>query len=531
MSSSSLLLRIPGTPFSINDLRPDTQLAALAASLLARRQRTTILDYGTVEMLEALFPTALCAPSSRELPEAQATAFVPGHDIETGLVAPTPFSRPIQDQQKAVWERVGEKIAARRDFDYAILVINHPKDLIAARIVSKRLRALLPRVRLVACGPAFNHNQDLVSKMVRTFDAVYLGMGGQSDLRLAELLEDTKSWHEIPDLAYIDGVRYTLTPSETPTDNAPLPCPAFEPEIYPAIGEQTKLQLFDIEEIRSEDHADTGIGALPCYQKPLEDVLEEIRSLREQYHVHAFHFSGCLQNSPHALDLARELLSRKMQIRYSRDAHISSTAPHSIGSLSASGCQAVDFRIGTGSQLLLDRYHGSPFGVSEVERVMRRTRFSDLFASTHYIFPTPEDDHHTLAESLRLIDRSHPDSVTIHLPNANGARTSRGHLFHEFRPFRKHAQKRAAAENESFRNEVEELGVDQDISARFALLAELAGHRGREVEFKEQFTHQLLSGDTFGISSTIQRINERATMPERIFQLKPFTPSQDAIAN
>ena len=73
--------------------------------------------------------------------------------------------------------------------------------------------------------------------------------------------------------------------------------------------------------------------------------------------------------------------------------------------------------------------------------------------------------------------------------------------------------------------------MDLGISGRFALLAELAGHQGREAEFKAQMTYQMLTGDTFGIASSVERINDRATAAMESVFFKPFTPVHDAIAN
>ena len=530
MRACSLLVRVPGTPFSINDLRPDTRLATLAASLIERGHRTAILDFGTVEMFEKLYPSSLRARAIQHVEGLRSKNQDYGYDVETGPVAKFSQAKLLAEHQKGVWENVGEKIAARRDFDFVVVSVAHPKDLTAARIAASRLRALVPRTKVFAWGAAFIDNQDLVAKSVRYFDAVYLGPLGDGISRLAEALNETKKWRSIPDLAYVDGVRFNLTPP-APVLSGPVPGPAFDEQVYGAISEQTKLKVFDLDEVNPTDGTHTKKPKNNGILKPIEVLLEEIRSLHTLYNAHAFHLSGCLQESNHATDIAREMLTQRLRICYSRESDIASTPPHSLAILSASGCRAVDFRIDSGSQRLLDTYYRHPFTVTQIERVLRRSSFSDLFSATHYTYPTVEDDYHTLAETLRLIARSNPDSVTINLPRANGPDGRRGLLFQEFRPFLKSAWKRAAAERADAREAVRELGVDLDISARFALLAELAGHQGREAEFRAQMTYQMLTGDTFGIASSVERINERATSPVQSIFLKPFTPFHDAIAN
>ena len=530
MTASSLLVRIPGTPFSINDLRPDTRLATLAASLIESGHRAVILDFGTLETFERLYPSNLRAQAIHHVESLRSKHQDYGYDVETGPVGKFAQAKLLAERHEGVWEHVGEKIAARRDFDFVVVAVAHPKDLVAARIAASRIRALVPRTKVFAWGTAFVDNHDLVAKSVRYFDAVYLGSLGDGIAQLAEVLNETKKWKRIPDLAYADGVRFNLT---APTSAAfgPVPSPAFDEAVYASISEQTKLKVFDLDTTMLRGVRGLKKGENTRILKPVGTLVEEIRSLNTLYNAHAFHFSGCRQKSDHAIDLAREILSKKLRICYSRNSDISSTPPRSIATLSASGCRAVDFRIDSGSQRLLDRYYGHPFTVTEIERVLRRCSFSDLFAVTRYTYPTSEDDRHTLAETLRLIARTNPDSVIIELPSARASDGRRGLLFQEFRPFSKSAGRRAAAERQTAAEAVQELGVDLGISGRFALLAELAGHQGREAEFKAQMTYQMLTGDTFGIASSVERINDRATAAVESVFFKPFTPVHDAIAN
>ncbi len=531
MTTSCMLVRVPGTPFGVNDLRPDTRLATLAGSLIEGGHRACVLDYATVEIFERLYPARLRAAAIRHAEGRREKSGEHNYDVESGPLGKYSEAKEIVEHHRGVWERLGEKIAARRDFDFVVFSLTHPKDLKAAKICAKRLRALIPGIRLFGWGMAFSNNHDLVTKSVHIFDAVFLGMGHRSVSRIAGKLSDPKSWRTVPDLAYADGVRLNLTPTSSMNDGELVASPAFDTETYPAISEQTKVELFDIEEVLRPGESETDTANSRGIQRPTAALLEDMRSLKGLYRAHAFHLSGCLPKSDHARELARELLTQRLKICYSREAHISSTPPNAIAELSASGCRALDFRIDTGSQRLLDRYYQHPFYVTQIERTLHRCGLSDLFTCTRYTYPTPDDDYHTLAETLRLITRSNPDAVIVDLPRRHGAGGQRGMLFHEFRPFAKNSGKRGVAANRAARIEVEELGVDLDISARFAFLAELAGHQGREAEFKTQMTHQLLTGDTFGLASTVERINDKARAPEKAFLIGPFNPPHNAVAN
>jgi hypothetical protein len=90
---------------------------------------------------------------------------------------------------------------------------------------------------------------------------------------------------------------------------------------------------------------------------------------------------------------------------------------------------------------------------------------------------------------------------------------------------------RAVKKADALREKVRELGVPLDINAHTALLAGLAGYRGREVEFAEVAGLQLLSGDATGLAETIERINTAAARPARMSAFRPFTAEGNAVAN
>ena len=64
------------------------------------------------------------------------------------------------------------------------------------------------------------------------------------------------------------------------------------------------------------------------------------------------------------------------------------------------------------------------------------------------------------------------------------------------------------------RADIHELGVTTEIGAEIALIADLAGCRGKEFEFADEFAYSLAMGDTSGIANVVGSINEAAaTVP------------------
>ena len=524
MPTRSVLVRITGTPFSLNDLRPDTRLATIAARLRAAGHETTILDFATRTTFESLYPEHLrdqAATSARAHGGRHTASF----DLEDGASTPIQLPKPLADHQTEVWEAIGEKIAARRDFDFVLLSMAKPKDVTATAAVVKRVRAMMPRMTIAACGSVFDADPDLISKALKWYDAVCLGTDATWLAGLAENLGSPKALRSIPNVAYLDGARFVVTPPDRSDHGTEAASPSFDLDVYPSLALNEKIHLFDLDETVAVAGPE---GTSATYLKPPETLLKEIQTLTIS---RAFHLRGCLPQSDHTAIIARALLSRNIRIQYSREANISAMDPATISAMSASGLTGVDVRIDTGSQRLLDTHYEHPFCVTDVEEAMRRSKISSLFTAMRFRYPIPEDDHHTRAETLRIIERCNPHSALIELPRSAHESAHRGLLFQEFRPFANRARKRAEEENRVLRSEVQELGVPLDIPARVAFLAALSDFHGREVEFVDTMRRDLLHGDVGTIAARIERINEKAAAPAKTFQLKPFSPMQDAVAN
>jgi hypothetical protein len=168
---------------------------------------------------------------------------------------------------------------------------------------------------------------------------------------------------------------------------------------------------------------------------------------------------------------------------------VSQFTPQSLADLAASGCRSVSVQADSGSQYLLDEFYGSPWTVTEMERVFRASRFHGLYTVGEFTYPCPRDDYHTRAETERIVRRSQPHAVRVEPLEPATA---------------KRADRRAAdAMRQAFRAH----GLSTEISAEMALMADLAGHGGEEPAFQETVERQLRTMDVAGLRTTIERIN------------------------
>lgn len=515
-----LLVRLAGTPFSLRDLRPDTELMLRAAALRATGTNTSAIDLANFESLEMLYPQALQS-DAYEWALRQPRESMPALFVEH---SPHQFALParLKKHQSGIYERLGEQLVAKVEPAAVCFKIVDRKDLAPTLLALRRVRAMRPRTRIFGFGPGFA-DETVLSRGLRAFDAVMLG----PDLPVAELCSasDRRDWRAIPNLTFYDSARLTITRKDLDTDFLPDAAKLKEKILYTAVTKYSKMRVFDVFAVQSG--ADSS--SMELNKEFADDSrLAAIKSLSEVFDSRTFCLRGERGQCPRSVE--RELLSAGLRVTYSSELDPADTARTRLGVLSASGCVAADLAIHTGSQRLLDNYYSRNFTVTQVERLVRAARFAGVFASTHFTFPCSEDDYHTEDETLRLVRRSNPGSAVVsYLPGQDTPES--GLLALEFGPLRRRARARARRQSAELENKIREINITVGVDAPTALVANLAGYRGRESAFVEVTALQLLSGDTTGLAETIEQVNDAARRPAQSAAFRPLTLIQNAAAN
>jgi hypothetical protein len=480
---------------------------------------TSVLDTANFETFEALYPEDVRS-DTYEWALRQPSIMRSG--LFTNRIA-TDFALPsrLRKRQNAAFERIGEQLVARSQPVAVFFKVESSKDIRPTLLALARVRAMRPRTRIFGFGRAFSDDHAL-GRVLRNFDAVVLG----STFLPGPLCDAVtrRDWADIPNLAYYDGPQLVLTRRERPSSDA-ASARVLERSLYTASPAYSKIRVFDFFVGR------TGAGAGSMVAPDTREYSEAVGAIRSA--VDAFGSKAlCIRTGSRGDDspLERALLSSDLRITYATSIDPAETPRTRLGLLSASGCVAIDIPVFSGSQLLLDRHYRKQFTVTQVERLARTARFSGLFTSMHFEFPCVDDDYHTEDETVRLIGRANPNSAMISPPCAAAAARP-GPLALEFGPIRRRARVRALKQCASLCGKVHELNVPTGVDAATALIASLAGFRGRESAFVEHVGLQLLSGDTTGLAETIEQINDGARKPARSFSFKPIALRQNAAAN
>ncbi len=524
--TKSVLVRVPGGPLSLDDLQPSLPMAATASILQWAGHETQIRDFGTLETMERYIPASL-----QELSQDLSKNLIADGEIcpaETWKERRKVKSilKRLHEQRQVVWTEIAGELTSLKHLDFISFFISNASDLEAAEFMSRQVQRMRPRLKTIAMGPYFYSQAHQAVEPSRHFHAVFVGRPDQSMALLADRIHDTARWTDVPHLAFADGTRLCVTESCPTLYPEDLPLPAYDPETYPALANRRKVMMFTLEDVRSVNGDATRRGCA----KTAETVCKEMGLIRNAYGVRAFHLSGTHTETRPARNLAYEILSKGIQIRYTRDMHVATTDRATVTALSTSGCLGGAFQIDTGSQRLMDRYYGHPFTVTDTEQAIRHSKFSNLYTILNLTYPSSEDDYHTESETLRLIERTLPHAVHLCPPNpANNSAAS-----HDRRPtlLQRHKVPKALRVDEGqFKRAVAQRNVPVRMRAPWVLMAELAGYHGQEKEFVDQFTHHLFSGNMEALHETLSNLNRSAGDTPHRLALKPFTSFPDVVGN
>jgi len=209
--------------------------------------------------------------------------------------------------------------------------------------------------------------------------------------------------------------------------------------------------------------------------------------------------------------------------------------------LKASGCEAMEFRVDTGSQWMLDEYYRRGFTVTRAEQVLAACRNAGIYSIARMTYPSPWDDFHTRAETVRLAERAKPHAVRVEMPavapKADGygssntpgleadtgrylkhAATARGFVQPAAFPWRLHRGRggtrslaQAFQANQALRWELQSLGIATSVTPELALMAQVAGYTGRAQDFAMLMHAALATGDVEGLAAWVERFNAEAS--------------------
>jgi len=565
MNTRSILVRFPGLPFTFDTLLPDRHLAMLAGALFEAGHATEIRDYGTVEVLDRLFPLR-ARESLERLVDQRSDAAVSADAF--GAVLPRRLTRAFAIRRQQLCAAVVDELASESSLDFVAFSVHRREDWPGVRQIAQRLREERPSLRLVATGAWVDEYAEILveSEGVDVFDGLFVGDAEAALSAWADRMDRPDTWAAVPNLVVPLSGRDQSLERDTSYSLDALPEPAYAADVYPALHEAGKLRLFAVEDSRGcgetcHGCAQPALSGSDVRLRSATATCDAIARLGRRYGARAFHFVSSGTPAVHAEAVAQALRVRRVAAIYSRPIQLSYAGPGLAAVLHASGCQVCSVRVDTGSQRLLDDYYARGFTVSPAEQVVRALVAQDIFTVTRFVYPCPVDDYHSRAETVRLVNRTRPHAVTIDLPGLSpgsnwyawaadfGFRVAP----HKYRrwvvdgtagwpgcasadaglPYRvgERSAKALVHEHADLVAEIRELKIPTHVDPLTALVARVAGHAGREPEFSRQAARHFLTGDAAGLATQVAAFNCRACVPLNTLVCRPFTPVDLAVGN
>lgn len=551
MSKRCVLVSFPRFPYTFNTLLPDSLLAGMAGSLIDAGHQPAILDYGTLETLHRYFPAqirrvSLCLADQMmgDTPPGSLKAL--GAFLRLRGLGGLQRHRRENLRRELLGEAAGE-IAGFGGVDMVVVSVRDAGDVANAVQLAERVRSLQPAVVIVAAGMFVERYGDALARRTNAFDCLCLGEPEWTMARFADVVDRPEVWAETPNLAVVRGGTVRLTRRKRVDLNA-VAFPAYSGEVYPALEGDGKFKVLGMgctrvcsQQCPACPHGERQPGL--SRPRTARNVCEGLTEAMRQQNVCTFALEGPAFSESYAVSLAREMLSRGLAVLYMREASIRETRVANLGTFKASGCQALSYRVDTGSQWLLEDYYRRGFSVSQCEKVLKSSGASGIFSVGRFIYPSPADDWHTRAETLRLIERVRPGSALFELPEpapgsewldrgeefgfrldlagyVQRAIDRRGSAELPLKPWRTllHARRqvplhRAQRELEDLCGEVRDSGVSTCVTPELGLVARVSGYEDHEQDFATLMHRKFAMGDVGGIADAAVCFNRQASLP------------------
>ena len=545
MATRSLLISYAGYPFTPSSLMPDNGLANLAGSLLAAGHRTRIIDYGTVDMVEKLYPADLSLKAQkiyrRLISEDGSRATATIKDVAALKYLDY---RLKKCRGRAVREIASDIIGKIEEVqpDFIGFKLWNGDGFSGSVKIAELIKRSCPGLKIVAGGPQVDIYGSHIYSVTGVFDALVYAEGEEVLPLFAAYCAGRREVSEIPNLIFKEGQRIRKNPVRWIQDLDRLPFPVYSPEIYPAMSGDRKLKIIVLDESRGcPNHCAFCIQPIKSggtlRLKSPERVIKEMKNSIRDFGLTSFRYAGSSTPLRHAVRIADRIIEEGLEVTYSSFGHVGEASDAAFKTLKKSGCHSIFFGIESGSEEILRRGFGKKIDPAMIRETMLSCRRAGIFTVGSMIFPGPFETEWSERESFELLRDIKPDSVPIQFPGIyprtawrrnpekyNLRITAKNYELETMNykikllfpprywaplPYRVNNMKfrQFARKTADFGNKLEAVGILTHISDDQALMALHAGYRGRERIFRDRLRFIFASGDVKNIQNLVSKIN------------------------
>ncbi len=422
--AKGFLVSYAGYPYTPSSLMPDNGLASLAGSLLNAGHEVTILDYGTVEIIDRLTP-AFYKDRLESIYDALA-------DNEHGglwnrlcrLYRFTQLKRldgtlsALHNREVAAMAEELSAFTSRERPDFIGFKLWNGDGFYGSILMAEIIRRDHPHIRIYGGGPHVYLFREMILQKTDIFDALVCDEGEEALLRL---VESNTSLKDIPNIIYKDKGRIVSNPVQRPQNLNDLPYPVYDESVYPAMKGNSKIKVMVLDESRG------CIYTCPfCPQSSRDDnkwrkksavrIVDEVERAYKKTGVKLFRFGGQFTPGKLMEEVAVEILRRELKIMFTSFSHINTMRNTDFSLLRQAGLTAVFFGVESCSQTILDGSLEKHTTVEDIEAVLLKSKEAGIITVVSIIYPAPGDNEITRMETIRTLLRVRPDSVLVYFP-------------------------------------------------------------------------------------------------------------------
>jgi len=148
--------------------------------------------------------------------------------------------------------------------------------------------------------------------------------------------------------------------------------------------------------------------------RPPEDILQEIRALKEHHGVDYVYFVDDMFNFPraHALGLCRSMADQGVGLKWTAFVNPGYVDEELIDAMGEAGCMGIEFGTDSGSPTMLGQL-GKSFSTEDISRASEICRRAGIPFAHYLLLGGPGEDEKTLEESASLMDHLEPTAVIV----------------------------------------------------------------------------------------------------------------------
>ncbi len=524
---------------------PDNGLANLAGALIQAGHQTHILDYGTVDTIERLYPAHI---SGKTKPIYRKLFSGKGKKARASfreLIALKYLNRKLEKHQEKIAAEIADEVIKKvREFrpDFIGFKLWNGDGFTSSIRIAQEVKKAFPSLKIFGGGPQVDYFKEHIYRETQVFDALIFGEGEHVIPLLSDYSIGNARLSEIPNVIYRDGARIQTNAPVWINDLNSLPLPDYDPYVYPSMSGNKKIKIIVIDESRG-CHNRCAFCIQPIKSGPKlrlkspQRVVDEIKSIMQSHGVTAFRYAGSTTPLKHAVNIANAIMRENLKITYSSFGHVQKASDNEYEILKKSGCHSIFFGIESGSPEVLNKGFEKRVEPSLIQETLAACRKAGIFTVGSMIFPGPFETSETEKESLELLFKAGPDAVPVQFPGIvpgtgwglnpskyNFRITSKDYERAVMRykikflyppsywaplPYRVNnmSYKQFTRKTDEFARKLELGGILTHITDDQALMALHAGYRGKERLFREELRFSYAAGDIESIEELVSKIN------------------------